>query len=153
FTGQEASIVATQYAAAGDLREAYEWYMQAATWYGSRDIRAARASWQQAVRFADRPPEDHPERLALRVAPRALLSGSVFQVGGTPADTGFHELRSLTTAAGDKKSLAVGMAGHLTTLTFNSQHREAAGMAMEFATLVESIGDPEMTVGLFYAAA
>ena len=45
------------------------------------------------------------------------------------------------------------MAGHLTTLTFNSQHREAAAMAMEFATLVESIGDPAMTAGLFYAAA
>jgi adenylate cyclase len=153
FNGQEASIVATQYAAAGDLRDAYEWYMQAATWYGTRDIRAARASWQQALRFADRLPEDHPDRLTMRIAPRALLCGSAFQVGGTPADTGFDELRSLTTAAGDKKSLAVGMAGHLTTLTFNAHHREAAAMAMEFATLVESIGDPAMTVGLFYAAA
>ncbi|SPM33259.1 adenylate and guanylate cyclase catalytic domain-containing protein [Mycobacterium rhizamassiliense] len=153
FTGQEASIVATQYAAAGDLRDAYEWYMQAATWYGSRDIRAARGSWQQALRFADRLPDDHPDRLAMRIAPRALLCGSVFQVGGTPDETGFDELRSLTTAAGDKKSLAVGMAGHITTLTFNSKHREAAAMAMEFANLVESIGDPEMTVGLFYAGA
>ncbi|MEE6135674.1 adenylate/guanylate cyclase domain-containing protein [Mycobacterium sp. 050128] len=153
FTGQEASIVATQYAAAGDLREAYEWYMQAGTWYGGRDIRAARASWQQAQRFADRLPHDHPDRLATRIAPRALLCGSVFQVGGTPDETGFDELRALTTQAGDKRSLAVGMAGHLTTLTFNSQHREAAAMAMEFATLVESIGDPAMTAGLFYAAA
>ncbi|MCV7409903.1 adenylate/guanylate cyclase domain-containing protein [Mycobacterium florentinum] len=153
FTGQEASIVATQYAAAGDLREAYEWYMQAGTWYGGRDIRAARASWQQAQRFADRLPDDHPDRLAMRIAPRALLCGSVFQVGGTPDETGFDELRALTTQAGDKRSLAVGMAGHLTTLTFNSQHREAAAMATEFATLVESIGDPAMTAGLFYAAA
>jgi len=153
FTGQEASMVATQYAAAGDLRDAYDWYMQAATWYGARDIRAARASWQQALRFADRLPSDHPDRLAMRIAPRALLCGSAFQVGGTPADTGFQELRALTTAAGDKKSLAVGMAGHLTTLTFNAHHRKAAGMASEFATLVESIGDPAMTVGLFYAAA
>lgn len=153
FTGQEASIVATQYAAAGDLREAYEWHMQAGSWYGARDIRAARASWQQAARFADRLPDDHPDRLAMRIAPRALLCGSVFQVGGTPADTGFDELRALTSEAGDKKSLAVGMAGHLTTLTFNAHHREAAGMAMEFAALVESIGDPAMTAGLFYAAA
>jgi adenylate cyclase len=153
FTGQEASIVATQYAAAGDLRDAYDWYMQAATWYGARDIRAARASWRQALRFADRLPSDHPDRLAMRIAPRALLCGSTFQVGGTPADTGFDELRELTTAAGDKKSLAVGMAGHLATLTFSAHNREAAGMASEFATLVESIGDPAMTVGLFYAAA
>lgn len=153
FTGQEASIVATQYAAAGDLREAYEWYMQAGAWYGARDIRAARGSWQQAARFADLLPDDHPDRLTMRIAPRALLCGSAFQVGGTPADTGFDELRALTTAAGDKKSLAVGMAGHITTLTFNSRHHEAAGMAMEFATLVESIGDPAMIAGLFYAAA
>jgi adenylate cyclase len=44
------------------------------------------------------------------------------------------------------------MAGHITTLTFNSRHREASVMGSEFATLVESIGDPEMTVGLLYAA-
>ncbi|HSS23729.1 MAG TPA: adenylate/guanylate cyclase domain-containing protein, partial [Mycobacterium sp.] len=153
FTGQEAAIVATQYTAAGDLRDAYDWHMQAATWYGARDIPAARKSWQQAVRVADRLPDDDPDRLAMRIAPRALLCGSTFQVGGTPADTGFDELRELTAAAGDKKSLAIGMAGHLTTLTFNARHSEAASMASEFATLVESIDDPAMTVGLFYAAA
>jgi adenylate cyclase len=153
FTGQEAAVVATQYAAAGDLRDAFDWHMQAATWYGARDIRAARKSWQQALRVADRLPLDEPDRLTMRIAPRARLCGTAFQVGGTPADTGFDELRALTAAAGDKKSLAVGMAGHLTTLTFNAHHQEAAGMASEFATLVESIGDPAMTVGLFYAAA
>ena len=153
FTGQQAAVVATQYAAAGDLRDAFDWHMQAATWYGARDIRAARKSWQQALRVADRLPLDEPDRLTMRIAPRARLCGTAFQVGGTPADTGFDELRALTTAAGDKKSLAVGMAGHLTTLTFNAHHQEAAGMASEFATLVESIGDPAMTVGLFYAAA
>ncbi|MGA3253834.1 MAG: adenylate/guanylate cyclase domain-containing protein [Mycobacterium sp.] len=153
FTGQEAAVVATQYAAAGDLRDAFDWHMQAATWYGARDIRAARKSWQQALRVADRLSLDEPDRLTMRIAPRARLCGTAFQVGGIPADTGFDELRALTTAAGDKKSLAVGMAGHLTTLTFNAHHQEAAGMASEFATLVESIGDPAMTVGLFYAAA
>ena len=44
------------------------------------------------------------------------------------------------------------MGGHITTLTFNSRHREAAQKASEFTNLVESIGDPEMTVGLLYAA-
>jgi adenylate cyclase len=153
FTGEEAAVVATQYAAAGDLRDAFDWHMQAATWYGARDIRAARKSWQLALRLADELTGDDADTLAMRIAPRALLCGSAFQVGGTPADTGFDELRELTTAAGDKRSLAVGMAGHLTTLTFNARHREAASMASEFATLVESIGDPAMTVGLFYAAA
>ena len=154
FTGQEAAIVATQYAAAGDLRDAYDWHMQAATWYGARDIPAARKSWQKALAAADQLPDDDPDRLAMRIAPRALLCGSTFQVGGTPVHTaGFEELRELTAAAGDKKSLAIGMAGHLTTLTFNARHSEAASMASEFATLVESIDDPAMTVGLFYAAA
>jgi adenylate cyclase len=153
FTGEQAAIVATQSAAAGDLRDAFDWHMRAATWFGARDIRAARESWRQAVRVADQLPADDPDRLTLRIAPRALLCGSAFQVGGTPADTGFEELRELTTLAGDKRSLALGMAGHLTTLTFNAHHREAAGMASEFATLVESIGDSAMTVGLFYAAA
>ena len=153
FTGEQAAIVATQSAAAGDLRDAFEWHMRAATWFGARDIRAARESWRQAVRVADQLPADDPDRLRSRIAPRALLCGSAFQVGGTPTDTGFDELRELTTIAGDKRSLALGMAGHLTTLTFNARHREAAGMASEFATLVESIGDPAMTVGLFYAAA
>ena len=153
FTGQDAAIVATQYAAAGDLRDAYDWHMQAATWYGARDIPSARKSWQQAVRAADRLPDDDPDRLTMRIAPRALLCGSTFQVGGTPADTGFDELRELTAEAGDKKSLAIGMAGQLTTLTFNAHHSEAASMASEFAALVESIDEPEMTAGLFYAAA
>ncbi len=77
----------------------------------------------------------------------------LFRWGARPPTIGFEELRELTTAAGDKKSLAVGMAGHLNTLTFNARHREAAAMALEFAALVESIGDPAMTVGLLYAAA
>ncbi len=153
FTGQEAAIVATQYAAAGDLRDAFEWHMQAANWYGARDIRAARKSWQLARGVADQLTEDDDDWLAMRIAPRALLCGSAFRVGGTPADTGFDELRELTTAAGDKRSLAIGMTGHLTTLTFNGHYREAAAMASEFATLVESIDDPAMTVGLFYAGA
>ncbi|MDT5017297.1 MAG: hypothetical protein QOD39_3457 [Mycobacterium sp.] len=151
-TGEGAAIIATQYDAAGDLRSAYEWNMRAATHYGARDIRAARGRWQLALRAADGLP-DGPDRLGMQIAPRALLCGSAFQVGGVPADTGFDELRDLTTAAGDKRSLAVGMSGHITTLTFNSCHREAAEMASEFATLVESIGDPATTVGLFYAAA
>jgi adenylate cyclase len=153
FTGQDAAIVATQYAAAGELREAFDWHMQAATWYGARDIWAARKSWQQALVMADQISGDEPDLLAMRIAPRALLCGSAFQVGGTPSDTGFEELRELTAVAGDKRSLALGMAGHLTTLVFNSRHSEASEMASEFATLVESIGDPAMTVGLFYAAA
>src|SRR5258708_5854967 len=41
-TGQEAPILATHYAAAGDLRDAFEWHMQAGAWFGARGIRGAR---------------------------------------------------------------------------------------------------------------
>jgi adenylate cyclase len=152
-TGEGAAIIATQYDAAGDIHDAYDWYMRAATAYGTRDLRAARRSWELARRVADRLPAGAPDRLGMQITPRSLLCGSAFQVGGAPEDTGFSELRDLTTAAGDKRSLAVGMTGHITTLAFNSRHREAAGMASEFATLVDSMGDPVMTVGLLYAAA
>jgi adenylate cyclase len=151
-TGEGAAIIATQYEAAGDIRDAYDWYMHAATGYGTRDIRAARRSWELARRVADRLPAGDPDRLRMQIAPQSMLCGSAFQVGGTPEDTGFDGLRDMATAAGDKRSLAVGMAGHIATLTFNSRHREASRMASEFATLVDSIADPEMSVGLLYAA-
>jgi adenylate cyclase len=152
-TSEGAAMIATQYESAGDLSDAYQWFMRAATGYGPRDIRAARGSWEQAAHVADQMPDDHPGCLAMRVSPRALLCGTAFHVGGVPESTGFEELREIATAAGDKKSLAVGMAGHLNTLTFNSRHREAVDTASEFAALVESIGEPEMAVGLLYGAA
>jgi hypothetical protein len=153
LTGEEAAFIATQYDAAGDLRDAFEWHMRAATWYGARDIRAARDSWRLARRVADQLSDEDPDQLAMRIAPRALLCGSAFQVGGTPSDTGFEELRDLTTIAGDERSLALGMAGHLATLAFNSHYREAAEMASEFAVLLDSLGDPAMSVGLLWSAA
>jgi len=152
-TGEGAAMIAAQYESAGELSQAYEWFMRAATGYGPRDIRAARGSWEQAARVADQISADHPNCLAMRISPRAFLCGSAFRVGGVPETTGFEELRDYTAAAGDKKSLAVGMAGYLNTLTFNSRHREAVHMASEFAALVESIGEPEMVVGLLYGAA
>ena len=70
-----------------------------------------------------------------------------FGLAGKAAQHGFDELQELTTRAGDKRSLAIGMAGYLTTLAFMSHHREASQLASEFATLVELIGDRVMTVG------
>lgn len=152
-TSEGAAMIATQYGSAGELSDAHEWFMRAAAGYGPRDIRAARASWEQAARVADRMPTDHPSYLAMRISPRALLCGTAFHTGGVPESAGFEELRELATAADDKKSLAVGMAGHLNTLTFNSRHREAVDTASEFAVLVDSIEEPEMAVALLYGAA
>jgi adenylate cyclase len=62
------------------------------------------------------------------------------------------ELHELTTSAGDRGSLAVGLAGVLSLLTFNGRFGESARLAGVLAELLESIGDPTMTVGLLYGA-
>ncbi|WP_082690982.1 adenylate/guanylate cyclase domain-containing protein [Mycobacterium sp. GA-1199] len=150
---ENAALIATQWEAAGDFHEAFQWHMRAGSWFNYRDHRAARTSWQRARGAADRMPAEDPERLACQIAPRTLICATTFRVGGGPAETGFDELQRLTSLAGDKTSLAIGMAGHLTTLAFMSHHRHASELASEFVDLVESIGDPTITVGLLPAAA
>ena len=150
---ENAALIATQWEAAGDFRAASDWHMRAGSWFNYRDHRAARTSWDRARHAADKMPADSTDRLTMQIAPRTLICATTFRVGGNPADTGFDELKELTTLAGDKASLAIGMAGYLTTLAFRSHHREASRLASEFVTLVESIGDPAMTAGLLPAAA
>ena len=60
----------------------------------------------------------------------------------------FDELRELCTAAGDKASLAIAMAGLVADHAYQDRMREASQLASEAWTLVESIGDPTLTVGL-----
>ena len=103
---------------------------------------------QQARQIADQLPADDPNRLAMQIAPRTLLCGNAYRIGGTVADTGFDELRELCTAAGDKLSLAIGMTGLVTAMTFNDRITEAAQLATECAALIESIGDPALIVAL-----
>jgi len=88
----------------------------------------------------------------MRIAPRTLLCGSAWRVGGSGADTGFDELRDLCTAAGDKVSLAIGMTGQVMAQFTNAHRREASRLATEHTALLESIGDPTLTVGLSFAA-
>jgi adenylate cyclase len=73
-------------------------------------------------------------------------------VGGSGADTGFDELRDLCTAAGDQRSLAIGMTGLVVAQFANARRREASRLASEHIALLESIGDPALTVGLVVAA-
>jgi adenylate cyclase len=114
---EQATLIAEHLQAAGDLREAYGWLMRAGSWLMFRDIKAARMSWQHARDVADRLPADDPDCAAMRIAPRALISVSTFRAGGSVADTGFEELRDLASAAGDRVSLAMGMAGQVWRLT------------------------------------
>jgi adenylate cyclase len=147
---ENAALIAAHLEAAGDLRQAFAWHMRAGMWSTYRDIAAARASWHRARQVADRLASDDADRLAMRIAPRTLLCGSAWQTGGSVADAGFDELRELTTAAGDKRSLAIGMAGLLPSLTFHAHYHESSRLASECAGLIEEIGDPKITIGLLY---
>jgi adenylate cyclase len=134
------------------LSAAFEWHMRAGAWSSFRDIRAARTNWQRARRVADRLPADTPYRASLQIAPRNLLCGTLWRTGGSIADTGFDELRDLCTAADDNVSLAIGMTGFIMALTFHNRFHEAAQVASEQSELLESIGDPTLTVALLFAA-
>ena len=70
---QDAGLIAKHFEAAGELAEAYSWYMRAATWLHQRDVGAARDCWQRARTIADRlsVQEGDTDR---RIAPRAQLS-------------------------------------------------------------------------------
>ncbi|MFZ1162484.1 AAA family ATPase [Mycobacterium sp.] len=147
-------LIAEHLEAAGDLHEAFDWLMRAGTWLRAyRDIGAAWASWQRARRIADRLPADDPDRTAMRIAPRARLCATSWRAGGSVAGSDFDALRNDAAAAGDKVSLAMGMAGHINALSDQGRHRESSELASELAVLLlESIGDPELTVALIWPA-
>src|SRR5271166_5207244 len=108
---QNAAMIAEHLEAAGDLHAAYGWHMRAATWATNRDIGAARLSWERARKIADVLPADDLNRAAMRIASRTMLCGIAWRVHVNVAGERFDELRELCTAAGDKASLAIAMAG------------------------------------------
>jgi len=59
-------------------------------------------------------------------------------------------LRELCTAAGDKASLAIAMAGLVMDHAFQDRMREASQLASEAIGLIESVGEPTLTVGLSF---
>ena len=149
---ENAALIAEHLEAAGDLHAAYGWHMRAATWATNRDIGAARQSWERAQTIADALPADDPHRAAMGIAPRAMLCGIAWRVHVNVAGDRFDELRQLCAAAGDKASLAIGMAGLVVDHAFRGRIGEASQLASEAWALIESIGDPALTVGLSFAA-
>ena len=147
---QNAALIAEHLDAAGDLRDAYGWHMRAATWATYRDIGAARLSWESATRLADALAADDPDRAAMCIAPRTMLCGIAWRVHVDNVADRFDELRVLCSAAGDKASLAIAMAGLVVDHTFQDRVREASRLASEAIALIESIGDPTLTVGLSF---
>ena len=150
---ENAALIAEHFEAADDLRAAFGWHMRAGGWAQSRDIRAARVSWERARTVADRLPTDDPGRASMRIPPRTLLCMNTVRVAGSIADTGFDELRDLCSAAGDPVSLAMGMGGLMTTLVFHNRYREAARLASDCNRLLESFADPPLTLMLLVSSA
>jgi class 3 adenylate cyclase len=148
---ENAALIAEHLEAAGDLHAAYGWHMRAATWATNRDIGAARLSWERAVKIADALPAEDPNRAAMRIAPRTMLCGIAFRVHVSVAGARFDELRQLCSAAGDKASLAIAMAGLVMEHAHQGRVREASQLASEAWALLESLGNPTLTVGLSFA--
>jgi hypothetical protein len=149
---ENAALIAEHLEAAGDPRAAFDWHMRAAAWSNHRDRAAARASWQRARQVADGLSADDPDRVRMQIEPRTLLCGTAFLASVSFDDSGFQELLELCAQAGDKVSLAIAMSGAILALAVNGRPGDAAGLSPEFIELVDAIGDPALTVGLYQAA-
>jgi class 3 adenylate cyclase len=145
---QHAALIAEHLEAAGDGHAAYGWHMRAATWARSRDIAAARRSWERAEKIADALPAEAPNRAGMRITPRTMLGATGWRVHQHDAGARFEELRELCGAAGDKASLAIAMAGQTHGYFYQGRIFEASRLASETWALIESLGDPTLTVGL-----
>ncbi len=146
---ENAALIAEHLEAAGELRAAYGWHMRAGAWSTDRDLDAARLSWERARRIADQLPDDDPDQLSMRIAPRTMLCATDFQDRATHDTRGrFAEQRELCNAAGDKVSLAIAMSGMAAELLYTGRSREGSRLASEQMALLESIGDPTLTMAL-----
>ena len=150
---ENAALIAEHLEAAGELHAAYDWHMRAGAWSASRDIDAARVSWERARRTGDRVPVDDPNQLAMRIAPRTMLCATIgFGLAVDESRGRFAELRELCSAAADNVSLAIAMSGVATELLYAGRPREGSRLASEQVALLESIGDPALTMGLAFVA-
>ena len=146
-----AALIAEHLEAAGELRAAYGWHMRAAAWSTNREVGAARLSWERARRIADALPADDPDQLSMRIAPRTMLCATEYQSSAIQEIRGrFAELRKLCNTAGDKVSLAIGMSGLVADLQYAGRSQEGSRLASEQMALLESIGDPTLTMGLAF---
>jgi adenylate cyclase len=146
---ENAALIAEHVEAAGDLHAAYEWHMRAGNWSLFRDITAAHTSWRRAQQVADRLPAEDSDRLSKQIETRTILAGTFWRVGGTSAaDVHFEELRELCTAAGDQRSLAIGLSSLVTAHAIDCHRREASRLADQLIKLLEEMSDPTLTLAL-----
>lgn len=146
---QNSGLIAEHLDAAGERHAAYGWHMRAAAWATTRDVFAARFSWERARKVADALPGDDPDRLSMRTAPRTMLCATeTYSPALQESHDRFAELRELCEASGDKLSLAIGMTAPAVGLLYAGRAREGSRLVSEQTELLESIGDPTATVGL-----
>jgi hypothetical protein len=88
----------------------------------------------------------------MRIAPRTNLCATAYRWAASFGDSGFEELRELCAEADDKRSLAVAMVGQMADLMVQGRVREAAQLATEQEVLLESIGDPDLILGMLWAS-
>jgi class 3 adenylate cyclase len=152
---ENAALIAEHLEAAGELLAAYGWHMRAGVWSATRNVGAARVSWERARRIADALPVDDAGQLSMRIAPRTMLCATDWQARAVDESRGhfghFAELRELCTTAGDKVSLAIGMTGLATEFLYSGRPN-GSRLASEQMALLESVGDPSLTLGLAIAA-
>jgi len=145
---ENAALIAEHLEAAGDLQAAFDWRMRAGVWAATRDIAAARVSWERALQIADELPIDDANRAAMRIAPRTMLCGTAWRGDYLSVSRRIEELRELCTAAGDKASLAIAMFGLAGEHMLYGRVREGSRLFAEQIARVGSIGDPTLIVGL-----
>ena len=145
---ENAALIAEHLQGAGDMRAAYDWHMRAGAWLASRDIAGACLSWDRARQVADTIAADDPDAVSMQIAPRALWCASAWRRHADVSGPRFDELQELCARAGDKASLAIGMAGLLAEGLTQGRIQETSRLAAEHAALIESIADPTLMVGL-----
>lgn len=152
---ENAALIATHLEAAGQLADAYRWHMRAAGWLRSRDLVAARAQWESARVIADRLPDDHDDVIAMRIAPRTMLTSTLLYVGAdADADERYREFRELAELGGDRKAFAIGTAGRIWSLCVNDHRvREAAPLAAELEDIVSRLDCDAEAKGIVLNAA
>ena len=148
---ENSALIAEHLEAAGDVRAAYGWHMRAGAWATNRHIAAARISWERARQIADALPDGDPNGSRMRIAARTMLCGTGWRVHVDVADR-FDELRELCDLAGDKSSLAIGLTGVVAEHMYYGRVREASRAASEQLALLDSIGDPALTVAVAFVS-
>jgi adenylate cyclase len=139
---ENAALIAEHLDAAGESLGAYAQHMRAGAWLMTRDIVAARRSWERARQVADALPAELPDRTSLRIHPRTMLCYSTWRVGGSAEETGFEDLRELCTAAGNRVWLVASLSGAVLSLTMSNRHHESVRLASEQIAVFDSAVDP-----------